>query len=200
MRLSKSYWNVLLATAAVILMAGIAGAIFNSDDSIDPDSPNYNGSGGWVDGAGEDFSTGVYFMCLDNDNDFQIGCDSEHPDGVKLSNNQGKVDQRQRDNNAYAYISVTEMGGIADDTEYELDCDRVQLKGKSNDNNDKMDVQCRLKGCEIPGDLTVAQIQSAETCIDDAQDLDNIGKRVTNLRLNNKNLLRGKITSRGVRD
>ena len=200
MRLSKSYWNVLLATAAVILMAGLAGAIFDSDDPIYPDSPQYNGSGGWVDGSGEDFSTGVWFGCSDSDNDFYIGCDSDHPDSVKLSNNQGKVDQRKRDNNGYAYLDVYEMGGIVEDTEFGLDCERVQLKGKSNDNNDRMDVQCMLKGCQIPEGLTVGQLQSAETCIDDAQDLDNIGRRVTNLRLNNNNELGGKITSKGVRD
>ena len=203
MRFSKSSWNVspaLLATAALILIAGVAGAVFDSNDDILPDSPNYNGSGGYVDASGNIFATGVYFMCADADNDFEIGCDSEHPDKVSLSTNTGRVDQRKNGNNAHAWMSVVKMGGIVEDTTFDLDCEKVQLKGKSNDKTDKIDAQCTLKKCVVPGGLLIDQVRSAEACIEDSEENGEIGKKVTTLKLDRNNLLGGKITSKGLRD
>ena len=203
MRFSKTFWNVpsaLLATAALVLIAGLAGAVFDSDEDIYPDMPNYSGSGGWVDGSGSDYSTGVWFSCEDNDNAFSIGCDSEHPDNVTISPKQGKVDQKKKDNNAYAYLDVGEMGGIVEETEFELDCQKVQIKGKSNDDTQAIESKCTLTKCQIPGGLTLDQIASAEQCIDDAEDAEDIGKKVTTLKLDNNNLLKGNIWSKGTWD
>jgi hypothetical protein len=203
MRFSKSFWNVpsaLLATAALVLIAGLAGAVFDADVGIIPDSPNYDGSGGWVDGSGEDYSTGVYFSCEDADNAFEIGCDSWHPDNVTISPKQGKVDQKKTDNNAYAYMSVGEMGGIVEETEFELDCKKVQIKGKANDDKLTAESKCTLTKCNIPGGLTLDQIASAEACIDAAEDAGDIGKKVSTLKLDNQNLLKGNIWSKGTWD
>ncbi|MBW2578051.1 MAG: hypothetical protein JRE38_08290 [Deltaproteobacteria bacterium] len=203
MRFFKSFRKVpsaLLATAALVLITGLAGAVFNEDVGIDPDSPNYNGSAGWVDGSGEDYSTGVYLMCNDDDNAFEIGCDSWHPDNVTMSTKQGKVDQKKTNNNAYAYMSVGEMGGIVEEQEFELNCKKVQIKGKSNDDKETVESKCTLTKCEIPGGLTLDQIASAEQCIEDAEDAENIGKKVSTLKLDNQNLLKGNIWSKGVWD
>jgi hypothetical protein len=203
MLFSKSIWKVspaLLATAALILITGVAGAVFNADRAIDPNSPNFNGSGGWVDGSGENYSTGVYFMCTDSDNDFEMGCDSNHPDRASMSTNSGKVDQRKNDNPGDAWMVVNEMGGIDEGgATIPLDCDRVQLKGKSNDRNDKIDSQCTLKSCDIPGALTVDQVRSAIACMDDSVDNGSLGKNVESLKLKN-DTIEGKITSKGLRD
>ncbi|MBW2578380.1 MAG: hypothetical protein JRE38_09970 [Deltaproteobacteria bacterium] len=201
MLFSESIWKVspaLLATAALILITGVAGAVFNADRTIDPNSPNFNGSGGWVDGSGEDYSTGVYFFCGSLNDSFEIGCYSEHPDNVTISSNQGKVDQKKTDNNARAYMNVAELGGITVNTEFDLDCKKVQLKGKSNDNTDRIESKCTLTKCQIPGALSPDQIASAQQCIEEQEDAGNIGKKVTSLKLDNNNLLKGKIWSRGV--
>jgi hypothetical protein len=157
----KPFWNVpsvLLATAALILLAGVAGAILNADSAIDPDSPKYDGSGGYVDASGSVFETGVWLHCIDNDNNFTIGCDSDHPDGVNLTPVQGKVDQKKKDNNAEAWMAVDTMGGIFEDDVYPLICDRMQIKGKLNDDKLTIESQCTLTKCEIPGSLTIDQI------------------------------------------
>ena len=203
MRFSKSFKNAapaLLATAALILVTGLAGAVFDADEDIFRDSPNFNGSGGWVDGSGDSFSTGVWFGCSDIDNDFQIGGDSDHPDNVTIAPKTGKVDQRKADNNAYAYMSVGEMGGIVEETEFELNCEKVQLKGKSNDDTQAIESKCMLKKCAIPGGLTLDQIASAQQCIENAEDSEDIGKKVTTLKLDNNNLLKGNIWSKGTWD
>jgi hypothetical protein len=201
MRFSESFWNVpsaLLATAALILLAGVAGAILNADGIIIPDSPKYDGSGGYVDANGDLYETGVWLSCEDIDNDFRIGCDSDHPDSVNISRKQGKVDQKKRDNNADAWIAVDEMGGITEDAVYPLDCDRVQIKGKLNDDKMTIESQCTLTKCEVPGDLTLDQIRSAEDCMEDSEDNGDLGKSVTTLKLDNNNLLKGKIKSKGM--
>ena len=84
MRFSNTFWNVspaLLATAALIMVTGVAGAIFDSSDSITPDSPKYDGSAGYVVAAGPGNSTGVWFTCVDATNDFH---------GMKLNRGTGK--------------------------------------------------------------------------------------------------------------
>lgn len=202
MRFSNSFWNVspaLLATAALIMVTGVAGAIFDSIDDIAPDSPKYDGSAGYVAASGSNYSTGVSFQCVDTDNDFRFGCDSNHPDSVSISTNQGKVNQKKNDNNADAYLNVATMGGLPVNLSFPLVCDRVQMKGKSNDSNDKIQAQCNLKKCDIPGDLTVAQLQSASACIEGSEDDGSLGKSVTTLQLDNNNQLKGKITSKGIR-
>jgi hypothetical protein len=201
MLFSKSIWKVspaLLAMAALILITGVAGAVFNADRSIEPNSPNFNGSGGWVDGSGENYSTGVYFSCGGLNDSFEIGCYSEHPDNVTISSNQGKVDQKKTDNNARAYMNVAELGGITVNDEFDLDCKKVQLKGKSNDTTERIESKCTLTKCQIPGAFSPNQIASAQQCIEEQEDAGNIGKKVTSLKLDNNNLLKGKIWSRGV--
>jgi len=202
MRFRESFWNVpsaLLATATVILFTGVAAAIFDSSNEIDPDSPNYDGSAGYMDGSGSDFSTGVDFMCVDIDNDFQIGCDSDHPDKVKLARWRGEVNQQKKDNNASAWMWVGMLGGIDEGgTLFPLDCEKVQLKAKSNDRNEKIESECKLTKCELPTSLSEDQFRSAEACIDDAEATGDIGKRVTTLKRDNNNLLGGKIKSKGV--
>jgi len=202
MRFRKSFWNApsaLLATATLILLTGVAGAIFNSSNDIDPDSPNYDGSAGYVDGSGSSFSTGVYFMCVDIDNDFQIGCDTDHPDKVKLTRWRGEVNQKKKDNNASAWMWVGMLGGIDEgDTLFPLDCEKVQLKGKSNDRNEKIESECKLTKCELPTSLSEDQYRSAEACIDDAEATGDLGKKVTTLKRDNNGLLGGKIKSKGV--
>jgi hypothetical protein len=201
MLFSKSIWKVspaLLATAALILITGVAGAVFDADRLIDPNSPNFDGSGGWVDGSGDDFSTGVYFFCGSLDASFEMGCYSEHPDDVSISSNQGKVEQKKRGNNARAYMNVAELGGITVDTEFDLDCQKVQLKGKSNDNTERLESKCTLTKCQIPGALSRDQIASAMQCIEDQEDAGNIGRKVTKLSLDKNNLIKGRIWSRGV--
>ncbi|MBW2716575.1 MAG: hypothetical protein JRD03_10885 [Deltaproteobacteria bacterium] len=188
----------MLATAALILMAGVAGAIFDDGTDIDPDSPKYDGSAGYVYAEEESSGSGVYLMCNDIMNDFQIGCDSTHPDSVNLTPKQGKTDQKKRDNNAYAWIWADEIGGIDEDnTTFELTCDRVQMTGKANDDKFTAEARCTLSKCDIPGGLTVDQVIAMGDCIDDAEDSGNIGKGVSTLRLDNKNQLKGNIKSKG---
>jgi hypothetical protein len=200
MDLSKTFWKGLLATTAAIAIAGVAGAIFDSNDTIVPDSPNYNGSGGWVNGAGAEFSSGVYFMCANIDNDFTVQCETEHPDAVSVSASAVKVNQRRKENNARVFIDVTEMGGIVMDAVYDLECERVQITGRSNERMDRIESQCTLKGCMVPDELTLDQIRSAEVCIEQAEQIHNIGQNVTTLKLKANDLLAGKIRSKGVRD
>lgn len=202
MRYSSSLWgaaSAFLATAALILIAGVASAQFFDDYaySIDPDSPGYDGSDAWVEASGSSYSAGVEFYCTDIDNDFYIGCETTHPDNVNVSKNQGKVDQKKNGNNAYAYISVGEMGGMVEETEFELSCNRVQVMGMANIDNDKVKSQCMLKGCEIPEGLTVGQIGSAIDCIDAAEASGDLGRRVQSLKLNNNNRIGGKIQAAG---
>jgi hypothetical protein len=202
MRLRKSFWNVpaaLLAMATSILFTGVAGAVVDADESIDPDSPNYDGSAGYVDASDSSFSTGVDFMCVDIDNDFQIGCDSDHPDKVKLARFVGEVSQKKRGNNASAWMWVGEMGGFdVGGTLFPLDCERVQLKGKLKNRNEKIESECKLTKCELPTSLSEDQYRSAEACIDDAEATGDLGKKVTTLKRDKNNLLGGKIKSKGV--
>jgi hypothetical protein len=202
MRFSKSLWkssSAFVAMTALILIAGGANAQFFDDYAyeIDPDSPRYDWSDGYLDGSGSSSGAGVDFFCQDADNLFYIGCETDHPDSVNLSANQGKVNQTKKDNNAEAFIDVYEMGGIIEDSTYYLSCDRVQVKGMANYKNDKIQTQCILKGCEIPASLTVGQIQSASDCADNAEKNGDLGKSVQTLKLNNKNLINGRIKSKG---
>ena len=203
MRSISSLWNVasaFLAMAGLILTAGVASAQFFNDYAyaIDPDSPGYDGSDAWVEASGDNYSAGVEFYCTDIDNDFYIGCETTHPDSVNVSKNQGKVDQKKNNNNAYAYMSVGEMGGEIEETEFELSCEKVQVMGMANIQNDKVKVQCALKGCEIPGGLTLNQIDSAVACINAAEDSGDLGKKVQSLKLNNNNRLNGKVKAAGM--
>jgi hypothetical protein len=203
MRFSKSFWNVpsaLLATAALVLFAGLAGAVFNASVGIDPDSPNYDGSNGYVNADGDLYSTGVWFTCEDNDNFVTIGCDSWHPDNVTISTKQGKVDQKKTDNNAIAYLEASLIGGQEVDIGGVLECKKVQIKGKSNDDKFTAESKCTLTKCEIPGGLTVDQIGLIEDCVDDAEESGDIGKKVSTLKLDNQNLLKGNIWSKGMWD
>jgi len=203
MRFSKSFWNVpsaLLATAALVLFTGLAGAVFDDSVDIDPDSPNYDGSNGYVDADGDSYSTGVWFTCEDGNDDITIGCDSWHPDNVTISTKQGKVDQKKTDNNATAYMVANLIGGQAVNIDEDLECKKVQIKGKANDDKLTAESKCTLTKCEIPGGLTVEQIGLIEDCIDDAEESGDIGKKVSTLKLDNQNLLKGNIWSKGIWD
>jgi len=107
------------------------------------------------------------------------------------------VDQKKTNNNAIAYLSVGEMGGIVVEDEFELDCKKVQIKGKANDDKLTAESKCTLTKCELPGGITLDMIASAEQCIEDAEDAENIGKKVSTLKLDNQNLLKGNIWSKG---
>ena len=203
MRFFRSSWSIpsgLLVTAVWILIAGAAGAVLDADVDIDPNSPGYDGSGGHVDASGSSFGSSVYFVCIDADNDFEIYCETDHPDKLRLSARQGTVEQGRKGNNANAVMDVGVMGGIAENTQIPLSCERVEVKGRSNDGTERVEARCTLKGCDIPGELTVGQIQSAVDCIDAAVANGNLGKKVQNLKLNDDNEIGGRIRSKGVWD
>ena len=192
--------SAFLAMICLILTAGVASAQFFNDYAyaIDPDSPGYDGADAWVEASGDNYSAGVEFYCTDIDNDFYFGCETTHPDSINVSKNQGKVDQKKNDNNAYAYLSVGEMGGIVEETEFELSCEKVQVMGMANVENDKVKVQCVLKDCAIPGGLTLNQIESAIACIEAAENSGDLGKKVQSLRTNNNDETSGKIKAAGM--
>jgi hypothetical protein len=191
----------MLATAALILMAGVAGAIFDDGTDIDPDSPKYDGSAGYVYAVGNSSGSGVYLMCNDIMNDFQIGCDATHPDSVNLTPKQGKVNQKKRDNNANAWIWAGTIGGTDfGDTTFDLVCDRVQMTGKANDDKFTADAKCTLSKCDPPEGLTFGEFQSAAECIENAEDDGDIGKGVSTLRTDNNSQIRGNIRTKGVWD
>jgi hypothetical protein len=82
--------------AALILIAGAAAGqgFFDSSESIDP-GDGYQGTAGYVDGSGSTFSTGVSLMCVDINNNFEIGCDSDHPDKVTCRRNRVRSNRRR---------------------------------------------------------------------------------------------------------
>lgn len=200
MRFSKFFWNAswaLLATAALIAIAGMAGAILDDSADIFPaKSPDYDWSGGYVDASGTFFSSGVYFQCEDADNSFRIHCDADHPDKVRLSGQKGKVDQTKKDNNAQVWAKVSKVDGVSLGNEGDLICEQAKVKGKMDGRTEKIEVQCLLKGCEIPF-LTSNQIASLFRCIDGAVENGNLGKKVQNLKLDSANKIGGKIKSKG---
>jgi hypothetical protein len=200
----KTSWKtspVLLAMAALILIAGAAAGqendFFNTGAGINPDD-KYQGSSGYVVGSDESYWSGVYAMCASEEIEYEIGCNTWHPDRVNISTHQGQVDQKKRDNNADAYMEFTRRNGQDQDTEeLELDCDKVQLKGKYNTKNEKIDAKCTIKNCDLPGNLTVAEIEDAIDCAEDAVDNEELGKRVGNLKLKNGKIS-GHIRSKGT--
>lgn len=200
MRFSKSNWNAsstMLATAALIVIAGVAGAIFDDDVYIDA-SEKFAGTSGYVHAAGDTFGTGAYMMCQNADNDFEFGCDSTHPDGINMNPVQGKVNQKRRDNNANAWIYGGIIGGIDEmDTTFFLNCERVQATGKANDKKGTADAKCVFTKCDLPEELTVGQIASIEDCIEESEDDGSLGKRVSTMRLDNNNKLKGTVRSSG---
>jgi hypothetical protein len=196
-KIHQNIFSALLVTAMLTLIAGVARAILDADVDIKPDSPGYDGSAGYVDASGTSYSSAVAVYCTDADNDFHIYCETDHPDKVSLSNAQGQVSQTKKGNNATAAIDVDRMGGIDVDAEFLLSCEKVQVKGKSNDSTERAEVQCMLKGCEIPGALTINQIRSAIDCIDGSVASGDIGKKVQKLRVGNDNRIQGKIKSKG---
>jgi hypothetical protein len=204
MRYAKSLWKVspaLLATAALVLVAGGATAIFNSANGIQADIPNYLGSFGYVDGFGDTYETGVGFTCVDLNSDFAMGCFSTHPDNVTISPKQGKVDQKKKDNNAIAWISAQKLDGVVLDPEIieqPLLCKKVQIKGKSNDDKETIESKCTLTKCDLPGGLTLDDLAAIGNCIDDSEDAGLLGKKVQTLKLDNNNQLKGNIWSKGT--
>ncbi len=125
MSFSKFFWGIsrgLLAATALILIAGMAFAILDDGADIFPaKSPDYDWSGGYVDARGTVFSSGVYFQCTDEDNDFRIHCDTDHPDKVRLSGQKGRVDQTKKDNNAHVWANVSTVDGEHGRTTVEFD-------------------------------------------------------------------------------
>jgi hypothetical protein len=204
MRVSKLFWNVspaLLTMAALILIAGAAAGqgFFDSSESIDP-GDGYEGTAGYVDGSGSDFSTGVSLMCVDINNNFEIGCDSDHPDKVNLSTKQGQVEQKKRGNNADAWMVASKLNGVDVDINESLDCEKVQLKGKANNVNQKIDVKCTLKKCELPAGVTPAQIDAVIDCAVAAVGTGDIGRKAGRVSQNSDDQLSGHIRSKGVLD
>jgi hypothetical protein len=204
MRVSKLFWNVspaLLTMAALILIAGAAAGqgFFDSSESIDP-GDGYEGTAGYVDGSGSDFSTGVSLMCVDINNNFEIGCDSDHPDKVNLSTKQGQVEQKKRGNNADAWMVASKLNGVDVDINESLDCEKVQLKGKANNVNQKIDVKCTLKKCDLPAGVTAAQIDAAIDCAVGAVGNGDIGRKAGRVSQNSDDQLSGHIRSKGVLD
>jgi hypothetical protein len=204
MRISKLFWNVspaLLTMAALILIAGAAAGqgFFDSSESIDP-YDDYQGTAGYVDGSGSTFSTGVSLMCVDINNNFEIGCDSDHPDKVNLSTKQGQVEQKKKGNNADAWMVASKLDGADVDINESLDCEKVQLKGKANNVNQKIDVKCTLKKCELPAGVTAAQIDAAIDCAVAAVGNGDIGRKVGRVSQNSDDRISGRIQSKGVLD
>jgi hypothetical protein len=214
MRFRKSFWKIspaLLAAAALILIAGVVGAVIDADESIDPESPDYDASEGGVDLSGDEFDVRVSFrsVCVDpddpksKDNDFEFGCESTHIDRVNLSTHQGSLDQKMRNNNAHAWMDVTEIGGGVKNTIYDLACERVLIKGKSNDDTEKIEARCTLRKCTPPkthNNIVISdeQFQSALDCLDTSEEDGSLGERVQTLRLDKNGEFSGEITSKGV--
>ena len=202
MRFSNSLWKIspaLLAMAALILIAGAAAGqdFFNRDAAIDPEE-NYQGSTGHVDGQGEEYSTSVGPMCANDIVDFSIGCESTHPDRANLTKTQAQIDQKKRDNNAVAWMAANKLGGEVVNIDEALECDKVQLKGKYNTRNDRIEAKCTIKNCKIPNGVTVGDIDDAIECADDAEDSGDLGKKVSSVKKNNANELSGNIKSKGT--
>jgi len=139
-------------------------------------------------------------MCVDNNNNFEIGCDSDHPDKVNLSTKQGQVEQKKRGNNADAWIVASKLNGDDVDINESLDCEKVQLKGKANNVNQKIDVKCTLKKCELPDAVTPAQIDAVIDCAVAAVGSGDIGRKAGRVSQNSDDQLSGHIRSKGVLD
>ena len=206
MRFFKSFWKIspaLLAMAALILIAGAAAGqendFFNSDAGISPEE-NYQSSSGHVDGQGEEYSTSVLAWCEDLGIgiSYIIGCESWHPDKANMSTNQGQVEQKKRNNNAIAWMAASLLGGEEVTLDAILDCEKVQLKGKYNTKNDRIESKCTIKKCKLPEGMTVGDIDDAIDCAEDAVDIGTLGKRVGSLRKNSDNEISGHIKSKGT--
>jgi len=214
MRFSKLFWNVslaLLATTVPILTTGVVGAaadILDSDHTIDPLSPDYDGSEGGVDASGDTYGTWVAFDCLtlDSDlevvNDFRFECRSNHPDKVNLSS--GVVDQKRPNNNAEILWTVNRLDGFSEQGRvYNLLCDKVWLRGKSNNRNEQIEASCLIKKCDTPPvkpepqGITEKQLRAAFDCLDTAEAEGTLGERVQTLKLLDGNVISGTIKSKG---
>jgi hypothetical protein len=78
----------------------------------------------------------------------------------------------------------------------------VLIKGKSNDDTEKIEAQCTLRKCTPPKTdnnpvNSEAQFQSAMDCLDKSEEDGSLGERVQNLRLVDGEFS-GEITSKGV--
>jgi hypothetical protein len=197
-------WKIspaLLAMAALILIAGAAAGqdFFNNVGAIVTPDEKYAGTTGGVDGHGSEFETEVEVTCQNDTVDFTIGCNTWHPDRVNLSTHQGQVDQKKKNNNAIAWISVNKIGGEVIET-FDSDfegCDKVQLKGKYNTKKDQMDIKCTIKNCDLPGIINVDFINDAIACAEEEEDSGDLGKRAGNLKLKGDQLS-GHIRSKGT--
>jgi hypothetical protein len=213
-RFSKLFWNVslaLLATTVLILTTGVVGAaadILDSEHTIDPLSPNFDGSEGGVDASGDTYETWVAFECLtlqpdlDVDNDFRFECRTNHPDKINLSS--GLVDQKRPNNNAQILWTVNRLDGINEQGRvYNLLCDKVLLKGKSKSDNEQIEASCMIKSCDPPPPtggpqaISDAQLAAAFECLDTAEAEGTLGTRVQTLKLLENNTIDGAIRSKG---
>jgi hypothetical protein len=206
MRFSKIIWEIspaLLVMAALILIAGAAAGqgndFFNDAASIKPDE-KYKGTGGVLDGTDNVYGTSIWVACSDDTIDYDIRCDTEHPDNVNISKHQGKVDQKKKGNNARATMRAWVLNSLpVVDGPFVADlvCEKIQVKGKYNTKNDKMDLKCTVKKCKFLLGITTADIEDAIDCTEDAVDSGVLGKKATNLKLRN-GLISGNISSKGT--
>jgi hypothetical protein len=219
MRFPKLFWNVSLvlpATALLILIAGVAGAadddFIDADELIDPELPKYAGSDGRVDASGSDSGTWVGFNCfsLQEDmvrvkDDFRFECGTAHPDRVGLTTKQALVDQKRSNNNAHIRLVVNHLDGLPEQGRvHDLLCQKVRIKGRSNNSTEAIEAKCIIKRCDPPpttgqpGAITEKQMASLFACIESAEEDGSLGTRVQNLKQAPSSEISGTIKSRGV--
>jgi hypothetical protein len=78
-----------------------------------------------------------------------------------------------------------------------LDCEKVQLKGKYNTKNEKIDAKCTIKNCQLPQALELSDVNAMIDCAEDAVDDETLGKRVGNMKLKGDEIS-GNIRSKGT--
>ncbi|MBW2716589.1 MAG: hypothetical protein JRD03_10955 [Deltaproteobacteria bacterium] len=160
-----------------------------------------------MDASGDSYGTWVGFDCLtlESDmevvNDFRCECRSNHPDKVNLSS--GVVDQKKPNNNAEILWTVNTLDERDEGRVYNLLCDKVWLRGKSNNRNEQIEASCLIKKCDTPPvkpepqGITEAQLKAAFECLDTAEAEGTLGERVQTLKLVDGNEISGTIKSKG---
>jgi hypothetical protein len=114
------------------------------------------------------------------------------------------VDQKRPNNNAEIIWTVNTLDGRSEQGRmYNLLCEKVWLKGKSNSRNEQIEASCLIKKCDPPPSsggpqaITEAQLKAAFECLDTAEDEGTLGERVQTLKLLDNNTISGTIKSKG---